>query len=313
MKKHFLLLIITTLCFTACSPILFMQIATLSSDNVALQNDGSYIYKDTLMTIEYDFWTETGKFHFTIMNNSDDDIYLNLAESYFVNNGNAYDYYQARTYIYTNVKLTSTSLSISTYDAGNLATTYRGLNAKQYALSVSKGSQLSNSHSTASEKGISVEYMEKPIVCIPAYTSKTFVEFNVASAVYRECGFIRDPRRDEQAIREYSTTSSPRIIENRLTFELGDMVIPVTNVFYVTCFQNISYYDATEYIQIENCDGTKKKALISNVSAKNKFYITYSDTDLRNPSGNANDRVSNKNVSFGNSSQQRFYDDVYGR
>lgn len=91
------------------------------------------------------------------------------------------------------------------------------------------------------------------------------------------------------------------------------MVIPVTNVFYVTCFQNISYYDATEYIQIENCDGTKKKALISNVSAKNKFYITYSDTDLRNPSGNANDRVSNKNVSFGNSSQQRFYDDVYGR
>ena len=102
MKKLFLLLAIASWLLTSCTPSVFMQIATLSSDNVNLQKNGSFAYKDTLMTIEYDFWSKTGKFSFLITNNSDNDIYLNLSESYFVNNGYAYDYYRARTYIYAN-------------------------------------------------------------------------------------------------------------------------------------------------------------------------------------------------------------------
>lgn len=265
MKKYFLLLLITALSITACSPVMFMQIATLSSENVDLQNNGTFIYEDTLITVEYDFWSENGKFNFIVKNNSCNDIYLNLAESYFVNNGYAYDYYQARTYIYTN------------YPAANSM----------------------------------IEYTEKPLVCIPAHSSKAFEEFNVATSVFRECGFIRDPKKEESAIREYSQNSSPRIIENRLTFKVGDMIIPVTNIFYVSRFQNISYYDATEYIKVENCDGTKTRVLVNKMSAKNKFYITYNETDLNLPSKSANDRTSNKKASFGNSNLQRFNDDIY--
>ena len=160
MKKLFLLLAIASWLLTSCTPSVFMQIATLSSDNVNLQKNGSFAYKDTLMTIEYDFWSKTGKFSFLITNNSDNDIYLNLSESYFVNNGYAYDYYRARTYIYA------------------------------------------NSYPTVNNNGHSVTYKEKPVVCIPAHSSKTFEEFNVATSAFRDCGFIRDPYKGETAVRE---------------------------------------------------------------------------------------------------------------
>ena len=269
MKKLFLLLAIASWLLTSCTPSVFMQIATLSSDNVNLQKNGSFAYKDTLMTIEYDFWSKTGKFSFLITNNSDNDIYLNLSESYFVNNGYAYDYYRARTYIYA------------------------------------------NSYPTVNNNGHSVTYKEKPVVCIPAHSSKTFEEFNVATSAFRDCGFIRDPYKGETAVREFTNYSSPRVIENRLMFEMGDIMIPVTNTFYVSRFQNISYYDATEYTKIENCDGTKTRVLVNKMAAKNKFYITYNGSDLNLPTKSANDRTSNKKVYFGNPNKQNFNDDIY--
>ena len=55
---------------SACSPLFYQQIATLSSENVTLKNDGTYAYEDGVMTIEYDFWAESGQFQFIVTNNS---------------------------------------------------------------------------------------------------------------------------------------------------------------------------------------------------------------------------------------------------
>ncbi len=319
MKKLFLLLTVASWLLTSCSPSVFMQIATLSSDNVNLQKSGSFAYEDTLITIEYDFWSETGKFSFLVTNNSDNDIYLNLVESYFVNNGYAYDYYQARTYTYTSRNLASSKSSSSAYIADHAGlTTVRytknpgGINTSG-TLATSKGYQASSSYTVAAENGLSIEYKEKTVICIPAHSSKAFEEFNVSTSVFRDCGFIRDPYKEEIAVREFTNLSSPRVIENRLMFEMGNITIPVTNTFYVSHYQNIYYRDATEYVQVENCDGTKTRVLVNKMSAKNKFYITYSGNDLNMPSKSANDRTSNKKMSFGNTNSQGLNDDIYNR
>ena len=70
----FLLSLTTLLLFTSCSPEIFQQIATLSSENVELKDDGTFAYENELLTIEYNFWSESGKFYFTITNNSDEDL-----------------------------------------------------------------------------------------------------------------------------------------------------------------------------------------------------------------------------------------------
>ena len=54
-----------------------------------------------------------------------------------------------------------------------------------------------------SQNGYSVEYAEKDVVCIPAHSYKTFTEFSIATSVFRECGFVRDPSKKETAVREY--------------------------------------------------------------------------------------------------------------
>jgi hypothetical protein len=278
---------------SACSPLFYQQIATLSSENVTLKNDGTYAYEDGVMTIEYDFWAESGKFQFIVTNNSDDNIYLNLAESHFVDNGYAHDYYQARTYVYTSRSVTSSSST-------GTAT----------AVGASKGYGNSKSVSVASEKGMSVEFDEKAIVCIPAHSFKVFEEFSVATSVFRECGFVRDPSKKEKSVREYDGNTSPKVIENRLVFNMGEVTIPVTNVFYISQYQNIATEDATEYVKEERCDGYKKDVKVHKLSANNKFYITYSENDLWSTDGNLNDR---KTQSFGRSSAGNFNDGLYGR
>lgn len=301
---------------SACSPLFYQQIATLSSENVSLKDNGTYSYEDGVMTIEYDFWSESGKFTFVVRNNSDDDIYLNLAESYFVNNGYAQDYYQARTYVYTSRNVASTGSTTSAAVAGQASVSagvagqglYGGVIGVAASLGATKGYGASKTYSVASEKGMSVEFAEKAIVCIPAHSHKVFEEFSVSSSVFRECGFVRDPSRKENAVREYDGYSSPRVIENRLVFNMGDVTIPVTNIFYVSQYMNISSENATEYIKVEKCDGYKKDVKVHKYSANNKFYITYSSSDLWSTEGNANDR---KSQSYSKSSVEKFNDGVY--
>jgi hypothetical protein len=216
-----------------------------------------------------------------VTNNSDEDIYLNLAESYYVDNGLAHDYYQARTYVYTSKSITSVGAKAS------------------YAVA-----------KTASEKGESIEFAEKSIVGIPAHSCKVFEEFSVATTVFRECGFVRDPSKKENAVREYNGYTSPKVIENRLMFYMGDVAIPVTNVFYVSQYQNISIAKATGYVKVERCDGFKKDVKVNTHSANNRFYITYSSNDLMSSEGNQNDR---KAQSFGKSSAGKFNDGLYER
>ena len=299
MKRKTLLLFFCSLLCASCSPVLFQQIATLSSENVEMKDNGSFAYEDAMVTIEYDFWSEAGKFYFIITNNTDDNLYLNLGESYFVNNGYAHDYYQSRTYVYTSRNTVTSSATASASIAGyasvgastNVATMFGNIINIGAGLGASKGYGASNSKALASEKGVSVEYSEQPLVCIPSHSSKSFEEFNVSSSVFRECGFVRDPSRKETAVREYTENNSPRVIENRLVFQLGDVTLPVTNIFYVSEYQNIAYENATEYVMVENGNGRKYDVEVHKMSANNKYYITYSKRDMVSPLGKDNDRI----------------------
>lgn len=282
MRKLTLLSIAALFLCAACSPVLYQQIATLESENVKLQNDGAYVYEDAAVVINYDFWSEYGKFSFVVTNNSDDNLYLILSDSYFINNGFAYDYYKGRKFI-------STSRSTTTIPASSTRYSSQGRN-----LSVSPAEHR-NSQADAQreviENGSSVEIEEQAIVCIPAHSSKSFKDFSISTSVYRECGFVRDPNEKETAVRKYTGFTSPQIIENRLVFRMGETVFPVNNTFYVKEYQNISYDDATEYVKNERCNGTKYDVLVHKMAASNKFYITYGSADLWEPSGRNDDRA----------------------
>lgn len=290
MKKHLILFITNLGLLTACTPTVYEQIATLSSEEVQLDENGTFAYKDPLMTIEYNFWSETGKCDFIITNHSDNDLYLDLAKSYFIKNGFANDYYQARTYVYSDRSMASSKTT--TAIANNIRKEYATFNL----LSTSKskiGNNVGSSETTSfiSEKGRTVEYSEKPVICIPAHSKKIVSEFNITSSLYRECGFVRDPSKDEKSIKTFTASTSPILIENKLMFKTGEKEIPVNNRFFISQYQNIAYKDATQKVEIEKCDGTKMKVRTHIMSAKNRFYITYDDANMWSSEEVNNDRL----------------------
>ncbi len=77
----------------------YLQVAKLTSDNVQMNNNGKFEYKQQNLTISYNFWNNGGNVRFIVTNSSDKDIYLLVDKCYFIENGFASDYYKNRTYV----------------------------------------------------------------------------------------------------------------------------------------------------------------------------------------------------------------------
>lgn len=235
--RNLLSFIVCSLLISSCTPITYHQIATLSSNSVFVDDNGRFLsepLKD--ISIEYDFWGTSGKVIFTITNNSNEDIYLDLQKSFYINNGYAYD-----MTVLTNVELDNKDvISHIMWSANN------------------------------------------PMVCIPANSRRAFGGFNVTPTVYRECGFVRNPGYNEDAILRFSVTDSPIILENRLTFVINETSIPVNHLFYLSEIVNIAQNIVIKNESYRlNCKGINVYSphTIYWMKASNRFYIPYSITN----------------------------------
>lgn len=150
MKKIMYLFSLLTL--TSCA-VAFQQIASISSPQMQLADDGHFAYSENDIVVDYNFWAPSGKMSFVITNNLESDVYVDLGRSFLVVNGMTFDYFQNRTY--------------------------------------------SSNSSETSLSGRGVEYKEKEGVWIPAHSSRRFCEFTLMDAPYRQCGFARNPSKDE--------------------------------------------------------------------------------------------------------------------
>lgn len=96
-KRFFLLL--TVMVMTSCGmSVVYYQIATISSPQMSVSDDGRFCYNENDLTIDYDFWSDHGKVGFIITNNTDEDIFIDLSRSFLIVNGMTFDYYRNLTY-----------------------------------------------------------------------------------------------------------------------------------------------------------------------------------------------------------------------
>ena len=77
--------------------------------------DGKLVHESGDFTVRYNFFAENGDAGFWFINNSDSVVFLNLAESFFILNGHANDYYQARGWTTTK----SSTITISKQERKN--------------------------------------------------------------------------------------------------------------------------------------------------------------------------------------------------
>ncbi len=85
--------IISLLCIS-CAPSRYYQVCQVSTDNKIIFNDSLFGYEDDNCRIDYDLWGEGGRVCFSVFNKTDENLFLDLGSSFFVLNGEAYDYYK---------------------------------------------------------------------------------------------------------------------------------------------------------------------------------------------------------------------------
>lgn len=272
----------------------YYQIATISSDNARIADNGDFAYDFGEVIIHYDFWSSCGNVSFAIENNTDNDITIDLSKSFFIKNGFAYDYFKNRTEVYTTGSTFGNSRSVSTSrsssQSASIAAAVSAVGAISNAIAVGAGAGVSSSaavttnlagsasESSSSMKSRSVEYKERELVTIPAHSAKSFGEYSMATGEFVACGLIRNPKGREIGVATYSLTNSPIVVENRLYFVIEGQEIPVNSVFYVSEFNNYPENKVLKEYQSENCAGVKTRGGTSYVNiqkASNKYYVKY--------------------------------------
>ena len=94
--KNILIALLSSIILTSCSTSYYYQICEVES-NLTTDNNGAYLYTDSICDITYDFWSEGGEIKFFVYNTTDDILYIDLSKSFIIRNGLANDYFLGRT------------------------------------------------------------------------------------------------------------------------------------------------------------------------------------------------------------------------
>ena len=200
--------ILFALCMVSCAP--YIQVATLNSDTVQLSDKGEFYYENEVARIDYYFNVkENGLFSFSIKNLTAEDIYVDMAKSYFINNGIATDYYGR-----------STTVTVGT----------------SFSDSYSFGEHVSSTYTTS--QSVSETKTAASYVGIPGESARVFTGFMISDTHYTEKGFEEFPYQGYPEVREFNKDESPLVIINRITLIVDGEDIVIENKMYATKYVN---------------------------------------------------------------------------
>lgn len=227
--------ILLALCLASCST--YIQVTTLKSDTVQLNERGEFYYEDEVVRIEYSFnQAENGLFAFTINNLSNEDIYVDMAKSYFINNGVAVDYYGR-----------STTVTVGSSHSNSY------LYSEQVSSTYTVSASISETKTAASYVGI------------PGESARIFTGFIVSDVRYTEEGLKEFPNGKDKEEREFNKDESPLTIVNRITLIVGGEEVVIENKMYAS-----KYVNAVDNIK-------KYYLPYSEFMDNNQFYILYTN------------------------------------
>jgi hypothetical protein len=216
------------------------------------------VFEDTNCKISYNLWSNKGNAGFSFFNKTNEVIFLQLDESFYVINGNAYDYYQNRIFLSSSNTATKTTKTSGYSQLGLL----------------SLATYATNTVATNSTNGI--ETIEAKIIAIPPKTSKTVSEFDINQTLFRDCDLLRFPSSKQTSTKSFSDETTPLKFYNTISYKVGDKVNKVKNDFYVSEISNFAEKDIINKQKKQFCN--QKYGEIINVFKDNtpdKFYVTY--------------------------------------
>ena len=276
--KRIIQFVCLTLLMTSCSVKTYYQVVDVKSSNLEKESN-NYVYNDGVCKIVYNFWSEGGNAGFQVENLSDEVVYMDLGNTFYIKNGVAYDYYKARNYGFGKSSQVTKGSSVS-------ATAY-GI-WRPWPLAGYLGSITAQSQEFASSGSNSnLSYAEKPIVAIPPHASKSFSEYIIMGDVFQDCSVNLMVQKNNPEGMTLTEADSPIRFSNYITYKKGEsgQAKVVTNDFYIGGYTNYFSKDIIK-IQKVGCKKTVFKPLFDKY-APDRFYVKYTQKHSNDYSADA--------------------------
>lgn len=262
--------VVTSVLSVSCSQN-FYQVYTMDSNDLKMQ-DNSLLFENADCQVSYNFWSDGGHVSFAFKNKTDKDIFINMNESFLVVNGNAHNYFEAKTYTYGSAFATSIgygeSLGVSLSGKTGVWSNKHYTASAAVAASITSKSAIMNT----------VSIKEQEVVCIPANSFKTFSKFCLSPAIYQKCVKKVDFPSNRASLAKFDSHNSPIILNNRLTygFQNDNMDNHIDNVFWLGEIENYSEKSAIEKSSEKGCyDFVSKEIKLFKIGKPSQFYRHY--------------------------------------
>lgn len=230
----------------------FFQVYKTTPENGKL-NDNDITFEDDNCKVIYNLWQDGGDIGFTIYNNSDNDLVLNMDKSFFILNGIAYDYYQNR--VFTKTTNVGATLTYNSYPYWYYNTT-----------------KVTGTTSTA----FGTSYTENTSLTIPTKTSKSINEYHIVRNFYSSCDLYKYPSKNNIKSLTFNEGHSPFVFYNIISYTINGTTKRMENKFYVSEITNIPEGEMYKSVHKTNCgEKSANTVRVFKNKSPNKFYFKY--------------------------------------
>jgi len=265
-SKKFATLLLTAVVsmgLSSCNKLYYQVYEVNSKDMV--QKDNSLVYENNDLKLMYNLWGENGAVGFIIQNKTNNDLFIDLTQTFFILNGKANDYFKNREF-------TKTSINEASLSAFYISNWSNDLWTKRYYVPVT--AKVSKGASTG------VTTKEKAIICIPANSWKVIDEYKVVPSIRQTCDKKTDYPKHKAVVSTYNKDNSPLKFRNRISYAFDKEcknLKQIENEFYVSDITNYSKKEIIQTVKEKvNCyDIIKTKRKYFKIGGPNKFYVTY--------------------------------------
>ena len=239
--------------FSSCTSTYF-QVYTMKSDDLKMQDD-FLLYENSDCKVSYNFWSEGGWVSFAFENKTNEDIFINMNESFLIVNGYVHNYFDEKTYTYKGLTNQARGekeiLGINIYDKTNL---WSNQISDQKSFIVQTATTQDPSFCYVSRK-------EQAVVCIPAKSFKTVSKFCLSPGLYLLNSDIVNFPRTQISVNSFEKEDSPIILKNQLTYRTknSETAKHINNEFWLSEIEN---YPENEVVE------TKKVKVYSSFQTK---------------------------------------------
>ncbi len=260
-KVSIILFSVLALALGSCSKSVYYQVYQTQSTNAdkCQLSDGYMMHEDSYVTVKYNFFAEEGNAGFWLTNNTDSVVFINLAESFFIMNGMANDYFKAREWTSTKSQTISTSKKEG-----------KNKNNKK-SNEVSTGSSSTSTSATA--------YIERGMVMVPPHATRYVSEYIINGTMMDLCNVTDTPKKGKSAGLSYTEENSPIKFGNYITYTVGvkGRKMAVSDNFFVSQIINVNSGSMFEMVREKNACGKESGSKVEKMlyTTADRFYVTY--------------------------------------